>query len=64
MLKLLLLIPIIGCIPLMFIKNDTNDSINLKSNSLMKQIALSASLINLLLRSKKKHSINFVILIF
>lgn len=76
MLKLLLLIPILGCVPFIFIKSESNiphpaspagplaasghgtsspvapggiegENINLKANSLMKQIALISSLLNL-----------------
>jgi hypothetical protein len=58
MLKLLLIIPILGCIPLMFIKSESTPSPissgstpslvkDNKANSLLKCIALTASLINL-----------------
>jgi hypothetical protein len=62
MLKLLLIIPILGCIPLMFIKSESpispitsSDSstvsavslVDNQANSYLKSIALFASLINL-----------------
>jgi hypothetical protein len=53
MLKLLLLIPILGCLPLIFIggSNEASPSGTVisreKTNSLMKNIALGTSLINL-----------------
>jgi hypothetical protein len=54
MLKLLLLIPILGCLPLIFIggSNESNtDHASVisreKTNSLMKNIALGTSLLNL-----------------
>jgi NADH-ubiquinone oxidoreductase chain 4 len=46
MLKLLLLIPILGCLPLILIKTEEE---SYKTNSLMKTIALSTSLLNLIL---------------
>lgn len=53
MLTLLLLIPLLGCIPLVLISNDssntetTTSAKDLKQNSLLKKIALSTSLLNL-----------------
>jgi len=53
MLKLLLLIPILGCLPLIFIggensaSNEATIANRERTNSLMKNIALGTSLINL-----------------
>jgi len=51
MLKLLLLIPILGCLPLIFIggSNEANSSLvnRERTNSLMKNIALGTSLLTL-----------------
>ncbi len=46
MLKLLLLIPLLGCLPLILIKTEEE---SYKTNSLLKTIALSTSLLNLIL---------------
>jgi hypothetical protein len=54
MLKLLLIVPLLGCLPLIFIKDNSaqgglsqQSEGNAKTNSLMKNIALGTSLINL-----------------
>ena len=61
MLKLLLIVPLLGILPLILINSDSSQSvsasggtatsgqINKDANSLMKQIALGASLITLLI---------------
>jgi hypothetical protein len=54
MLKILLILPLIGCLPLIAIKTDDNvegtipTTLTNNKNSLMKNIALSFSLLNLL----------------
>jgi hypothetical protein len=49
MLKLLLIIPILGCLPLMFIGGSSEATVTSRerTNSLMKNIALGTSLITL-----------------